>query len=195
MFIFVIIGIVFGFIGAMMAKSKNKEPVLWFIICAFTGLIGIIILAVSKADEKAVVIALPQDGSRAVAMKPDQWKKWLALVELDQDIAAAAATARERGPECEVILAEKYMTLNDKNYLSAATAKAIAEFDVKQAAQAKKIVPLKVEADDNKTSGTITSQFGISKFSKTGGSYKITEGAFSGYSYVSYDAMLKALEA
>ncbi|MEH2700255.1 hypothetical protein GFL93_09225 [Rhizobium leguminosarum bv. viciae] len=197
MFIFVIIGIICGFIGAMMAKGKNKEPVLWFFICAFTGLIGIIILAMSKAEQTGPVVAITQGGqtsSRVVAMKPEDWKKWQALVDLDPEIAAAAATARARAPECEVILAEKYMTLNDKNYLSAALNKAISELDAKQAAQAEKIASFKVETDDTKSSGTITSQYGVSKFSKSGGSYKITEGALSGYSYLSYDAMLKAFQ-
>ncbi|WP_150128961.1 hypothetical protein [Rhizobium phaseoli] len=197
MFIFIVVGLVFGLVGSAMAKSKNKEPVLWFFICAFTGLIGIIILAVLKAEQTGPVVAITQDGqttNRVISMKPEDWRKWQALVDLDPEIAAAASTARDRSPECEVILAEKYMTLNDKNYLSAALSKALAEIDAKEAAYSARNASFKVETDDNKTSGTITSHFGVSKFLKSGGSYKITEGALSGYSYVTYDAMLKAFQ-
>ncbi|WP_027684165.1 hypothetical protein [Rhizobium leguminosarum] len=195
--ILLIIGIICGFIGSAMAKGKNKEPVLWFVICAFTGLIGIIILALSKAEQAGPVVAISQDGqtsTRVIAMKPEDWKKWQALVDLDPEIAAAASTARNRNPECEVILAEKYMTLNDKNYLSAALSKAVAEINAKEAANSARNASFKVETDDNKTSGTITSHFGVSRFLKSGGGYKITEGALSGYSYVTYDAMLKAFQ-
>ncbi|MGR9399867.1 hypothetical protein ACU8M5_08960 [Rhizobium leguminosarum] len=195
MFIFIVVGIIFGLIGSAIAKRKNKEPVLWFIICAFTGLIGIIILAVLKSEQ--TIVAITQDGqttSRVISMKPEDWKKWQALVDLDPEIAVAASTARNRSPECEVNLAEKYMTLNDKNYLSAALGKALAEIDAKEAAHSARNASFKVETDDNKTSGTITSHLGVSKFLKSGGSYKITEGALSGYSYVTYDAMLKAFQ-
>jgi hypothetical protein len=54
-------------------------------------------------------------------------QRWKKLVELDPDIAAAAAIAREKGIGCEMMLAEKYLTLNDKSYLQSALEKALAE--------------------------------------------------------------------
>lgn len=54
-------------------------------------------------------------------------ERWKTLVEFDLDIAAAAAIAREKGIGCEMKLAEKYLTLDDKSYLQSALEKALAE--------------------------------------------------------------------
>jgi hypothetical protein len=37
---------VFGFLGYYFAPKRGREPVLWAIICAITGLIGLIVLLV-----------------------------------------------------------------------------------------------------------------------------------------------------
>jgi hypothetical protein len=52
-------------------------------------------------------------------------RQWQTLVELDPEIAAAAAKARAAGPHVEKLLAEKYLALNDKQYLEAALTKAL----------------------------------------------------------------------
>lgn len=44
--------------------------------------------------------------------------RWRVLTEVDKEIAAASAEVRTLGEEYERLLAEKYTTLNDKNYLS-----------------------------------------------------------------------------
>jgi hypothetical protein len=44
-------------------------------------------------------------------------RRWSALVEVDPEIAAAAAEARELGPTYERSLQSKYLALNDKAYL------------------------------------------------------------------------------
>lgn len=38
--------VVFGFLGYYFAPKRGREPVMWAIICAITGLIGLIVLLV-----------------------------------------------------------------------------------------------------------------------------------------------------
>lgn len=53
--------------------------------------------------------------------------RWNTLVELDPDIAAAAKQARDAGYAYERQLAEKYLAVNDKQYLAAALAHVLEE--------------------------------------------------------------------
>jgi len=117
MIFFIIIGLIFGGIGAAWANSKHLNPLLWGIVCFFTGFIGLIILAFQKADAdpETVLIAGPEVG------------RWKALVEVDPEIGAAAASARAAGAQYEQLLAEKYLALNDKQYLPALLAKVLEE--------------------------------------------------------------------
>lgn len=45
--------IIFAIIGGVMASSRRRSPLLWGFICFFTGIIGIVILAVIGTDKSA----------------------------------------------------------------------------------------------------------------------------------------------
>ena len=46
----IVIGL-FAWLGAEMAKTRNRNTTVWAIVCALTGILGVIILAlVGKAD-------------------------------------------------------------------------------------------------------------------------------------------------
>lgn len=53
MILFLVIALVFAGIGAAWANSKNLSPVLWGVVCFFTGFIGLIILAFQKSGSAA----------------------------------------------------------------------------------------------------------------------------------------------
>lgn len=103
---------IFAIIGAVMAGSRNRSPFLWAVICFFTGVIGIIILAVIGTDREPIVIAAPETPQI-------DWVKWKTLVDVDPEIGRAAAQAREKGSHAEEALAKKYLAVNDKTYLQA----------------------------------------------------------------------------
>lgn len=42
----VIWAVIFGFLGYRLAPSKGRDPMMWAIICAITGIIGVIVLMV-----------------------------------------------------------------------------------------------------------------------------------------------------
>ncbi|MEP7378513.1 MAG: hypothetical protein ABI725_03025 [Chloroflexota bacterium] len=42
----VVWAVIFGTIGYALAPSKGREPVMWAVICAITGIIGVIVLLV-----------------------------------------------------------------------------------------------------------------------------------------------------
>jgi hypothetical protein len=130
--IFLLVLVISGIIGALIAQSKNKNVGLWFVICFFFSLIGILILLFSKADESqekklATAIAatnrewaqkLPRVASNVeFATQAYDKKKWNTLVEIDSDIAAAVQQIRPLGERYVIQFAEKYLTLNDKSYL------------------------------------------------------------------------------
>lgn len=122
-----------GFIGAFWALSKNKSPILWGLLCFFFPLIGIIFLAMSEAEdspEEKIAKALTNAGVAGGAVgsasqSTVDMTKWNTLVELDSEISAAASAVRQYGPRYERMLAEKYLALNDKHYLSAAVGKVV----------------------------------------------------------------------
>ena len=51
----IIFPILFAIAGCSMAKKRNRKVWLWFINCWLTGLIGILILAVSKHLNKEII--------------------------------------------------------------------------------------------------------------------------------------------
>lgn len=105
--------------------------------------------------------------------------RWNTLVELDPDIAAAAKQARDAGHTYEHQLAEKYLALNDKQYLAAALAHVLEE--AQERAQRDSAYP---------ASGTI----GKSTFRRDAdGSYVIVKGFRTGNRFPSYGDMQKAL--
>lgn len=118
-----------GWGGAYVAKARGKKPALWAIICALSPLAGVLLLAASsRPSAKRPQLSVPEAGmSTTGSFSQAELKRWKTLVELDPDIAAAAAIARKKGIGCEMILAEKYLTLNDKSYLQPALEEALAE--------------------------------------------------------------------
>ncbi|RAX37854.1 hypothetical protein [Rhizobium tropici] len=176
---------VFGGIGAAMAGSRGRSGVAWFFICAFTGLFGIIILALIGSSSVPATAQLAAPSSQG----PDLKKRWSTLVDLDPDIAAASAKARSYGQECEDILADKYLTLNDKAYLSAALEKAIAGF---QSQAQERQVMIRQQGDD---SGEIKGPLGISKYARKEDRFVIVSGPFVGNSFTTHDDMVRFFSA
>lgn len=116
LFVLILISLVSAVIGAMMAGNRNRNPLTWAIICFLIPLIGIVILAAIETTE-------------GPGLKADDRKRWETLIEVDKDIAAAAAKARAVDPECERVLAEKYLVLNEKKYLSSLLKSTLKQFE------------------------------------------------------------------
>ncbi len=147
--IWLVVGVVFAFIGAGMAKERNRDAAAWGLICALTGLIGVIALAIAgKADAQpnynADMISRDSDYNRIpprpiaeVKLKNFDEKKWLALLEVDDELSNAASALRPFGSQYVEDLAEKYLILNDKTYLSTLVekikARAVIETEKEQA--------------------------------------------------------------
>ncbi len=49
----IVIWIIFAIIGAVMAGNRNRSTLGWAVICGFTGLIGILILAIAGKNREA----------------------------------------------------------------------------------------------------------------------------------------------
>lgn len=109
--LYVVFAIAFAVIGARMARSRNRDPAIWALICCLFPLLGVIVLAVAGSASQSASVAVAND---------QNWQKWSVLRDLDPDIRAAAERMRAKGPPYERLLAEKYMTLGDKNYLAPA---------------------------------------------------------------------------
>ena len=80
MFIAILLAPVFGMIGAAMARSRNRNAIAWGIACFITGIFGIITL-----------LLVGTDPSLAARIPTPDMKRWNTLLEVDADIAAAAA--------------------------------------------------------------------------------------------------------
>jgi hypothetical protein len=120
-----IVGLICAAIGAAWAKSKNRSPVTWGIVCFLTGFLGLIILAFQRALPSGEVVPTVVHVAGPVEVAGPDMKRWQALVEVDDDIEAAATAARNVGPQYEQMLAEKYLALNDKQYLKAVLGKVL----------------------------------------------------------------------
>lgn len=110
-------------------------------------------------------------------------RRWNTLVELDPEIAAAAEQVRAAGPGYEMQLAEKYLAVNDKQYLAAAVTKVLEQARLnEERRQHDEQIPER---------GTI----GGSEYQrKAGGFFLIVKGKDAGRTFVTYDDMRKALE-
>lgn len=122
MYFIIFIAFVSGIAGWFIAASKNKDPMIWAVICAFFP-ISIFILLFMKAAEglggdKDIFLS----PSRGAGITLDELKydrpKWLILKDVDQDIAAAVRQVEVYGAQYEHELAERYLTLGDKSYLN-----------------------------------------------------------------------------
>lgn len=166
--ILIVIALVFGGIGAMWASAKGLSPLLWGIVCALTGFIGLIILAFQKT--------VPSAGAASLVGRQPENRRWQALVELDAEIGAAAGKARAAGPEYEQLLAEKYLALNDKQYLSAALESVLELARQEQARPAQGIIA----ASEYKRGPD--------------GTYRIVGGAYVGRTFSTFAEMEAALD-
>ncbi len=55
MAVFIVIGLVFAFLGGFYAAKKGRSGALWGIICFFTGIFGLLILAIlGENKEKSI---------------------------------------------------------------------------------------------------------------------------------------------
>lgn len=150
-----------------MAGNRGRSSAAWFFICFLTGLIGILILAVSGPVGGSAQ-AQPQ---QAIAQAGFDRRRWETLKDVDPDIAAAAAEVRQFGGVYEDMLADKYLALNDKTYLPAMVAK------LKEAAQ----------SDTSPTKHGDKGQLGKVHFRRLGsGEYVITRGKNVGKSFARY---------
>lgn len=109
--VYIVVGVIFAVIGAKMARSRQRDPAIWAVICFLFPLIGVLALALAGSASGASV---------GGDMSADLGKKWSVLVELDPEIRAAAERVRAKGMRYEALLAQKYMAINDKAYLKAA---------------------------------------------------------------------------
>lgn len=131
-----VIPLIFGVLGAAIAASKNRNPIGWGLLCFLLPLLGLIILVFQKTQtstEEKIAVALAGadmaqigSGGRSSANVVES-PKWKALVELDPEIADAADKARRYGVYYEALLAQKYLPLNDKQYLQGALEKVLEE--------------------------------------------------------------------
>mgnify|MGYP001766682543 CR=1 FL=1 len=128
MIIIIAAGLILGLIGGAIASAKGRSFFGWFLICFLTGGLGILILIfMSSADARhdELVKAVNSIASPTGGIASADLAKWRSLVELDPDIAAAAARVRVFGEQFERMLAEKYIPLNDKTYLQSAVDKVL----------------------------------------------------------------------
>ncbi|MGR9168615.1 hypothetical protein [Rhizobium sp. KDH_Rht_773_N] len=167
--IWLVVALVCAFIGAGMARTRNRNTAVWGILCFLFGLVGIILLALVGQGSPGA--AAPQ----VVHQKGPDMARWKTLTELDPDIASAATSARAAGLQYEQALAEKYLILNDKQYLASALAKVL-----EQAEQDRLAPP----------TGTV----GSAKYKRNAdGTYMVTSGRHVGRTFATFDDMKAAL--
>ena len=122
---------VFAFIGSSMATARTRDPLLWAILCALTGIVGVLVLAAIGEDPRHASAPEHQPPNRAQRSMPAiqqmsgsterraryDVEKWQTLVEVDPEIASACREIAPYGAEYVDELATKYLTLLDKKYL------------------------------------------------------------------------------
>ncbi len=137
--IFIVIPIVSGFIGASIAKGRDRSALGWFAICFFLPLLGHILLAVlpSEAAPAAtstpvVAVAAPVRNTHAPVAAPiadaapprvealfnlppvSPAERWRYLVEYDPTLRDAAAQLAPLGPEAVDKLRDAFFALQDR---------------------------------------------------------------------------------
>ncbi len=132
------------------------------------------------------VHAMNKDSGPVAAAAPAALSaKWAALVELDPEIEAAAAAARAHGEGCERLLAEKYLVLDDKQYLQSALQKAVEIFQQQkeEIETIRKLSLPELPFDGGQTKiGTMPFHYKVS----ASGGYTVTKGQFAGFVFASY---------
>jgi hypothetical protein len=157
--VYIVLAVVFALIGSEMAKSRNRDAAAWALISALFPLLGILALAVAgKANvpqfhQPANVSWQPipeiQTAPRLEAKEYDE-RKWKALLEVDDDVAAAAKVVAEYGSLYLDEFAGKFMALDDKSYLEVLKSKTVAkaENDLKKRIEDQQILAT-LEADES----------------------------------------------
>ena len=125
---YLLVGIIFALVGAKMARTRQRDPAIWAIVCFLFPLIGILALLVAGGTSDATA-----------GLSVDQRHKWKALCELDPDIREVAERAREHGKKYEDLLAVKYLALNEKTYLRAAEDAVAKQIDADNASAAQRL--------------------------------------------------------
>ena len=100
--IWLIIAIVFGVIGANVARNKGKDAAAWGIICFLLPFAVIFLLASSSQS-------LPLESPAE-----DLDQKWAALVRYDPEIRAAAEQVAPYGPLATSMLRDLYTAVQNK---------------------------------------------------------------------------------
>lgn len=121
---------IIAFLAARHASATGRDPVVWGLVGFFTGGIGLIILGLVdkrpneiSASRSLGVHRAPSDVSvRLPSAAPEpagyDLRRWQALIEVDDEIAAATEQVKAYGDQFEHELAQKYLALNDKSYLA-----------------------------------------------------------------------------
>jgi hypothetical protein len=104
---YAVVGLICGLIGASIARESGRDGAIWFVLCFATSLVGIIALAAGGR--------VPNGAASAAAAAA---KRWRILVELDPELADAAAAVRAHGARYEEMLADYYLTVDDRGYLA-----------------------------------------------------------------------------
>ena len=123
--IIVVVMLLFGVTGGFIAAGKGRSFLGWSVICFFTGFIGIIILLLMSSatqETNRIVEAINNTNNGQQALMPTSGydeQKWANLKRFDPDIAAAAAKVLAVSADLERELAQAYLSIGDKSYLSA----------------------------------------------------------------------------
>jgi len=133
---FIVTWVICGIVCGIVASSKGRDPTGWFFIGLILGIFGMFLIALlpavntTSSDSFSGWNASNQDHStfpsnaatiqRASALPESKYdkQKWNILKEVDAEIAATAARIIALDPVLEDMLAEKFITLNDKSYLA-----------------------------------------------------------------------------
>ncbi|MDX0604996.1 hypothetical protein GOD78_28090 [Sinorhizobium medicae] len=134
--VYLILAVVCAVIGSEMAKSRNRDAAAWALVCALLPLLGIIALAVAGSANAQAPYAPTTRNEQPLQFSPVELEveskkydegKWLALLDVDDDIADAVKAIEGYGGSYIDEFAEKYLALADKNYLQPLKAKIIAK--------------------------------------------------------------------
>lgn len=137
--ILLVVMVVFAFIGAAMASGRNRSPFLWAVICFFTGIIGVIILAVIGTDREPYVPVYAQPAapfgqrlsgpvaSSTATVSSSSTAAWKTLKEFDADIREALGHLQPFGSQAEERLATAYLSINDKSLLPSIVSKIVSD--------------------------------------------------------------------
>lgn len=126
--LFVVVWAISALVGSFI---DAKRGALWGL---FLGPIGWIIAAIlkSKLDKQPSVVRSvetfsPSSSSRfseprkSAIIESDEQRRWKVLKEVDLEIRAASEQVIKLDPSLDAVLAEKYLVLNDKQYLQRLT--------------------------------------------------------------------------